>query len=87
MTPDKMRALRIKLRNVLWRHFPRAQAAEIWPAVKALERFMVRESFDLWRMDHEAGCACWDCVLALHCEVVQHAALLRVAQETAEEFD
>jgi hypothetical protein len=87
MTPDKLHALRIKLRIELWKCFPKASAYSIWHAVEAMMRLMIRESYDLWHMEHEAGCACWDCVLALHCEVLQHAALLRVAHETAEEFD
>jgi hypothetical protein len=87
VTPEKVRALRIKLANVLWRQFPKADAISIGLAANAVLKLMLREAVDIATMPHEKDCACWDCVLRLHAEVIRHRAMLQVKQETEKEFD
>ena len=87
MTPSKLRALRFKLRDILWRQFPKADAISIGLTVNAVLKLMLREAVDIATMPHEDDCSCWDCVLRLHGEVVRHMAEMKVARETEEEFD
>jgi hypothetical protein len=82
-----MRALRLKLRDELWKCFPRADAISIGKAVNAILPLMLRESFSLVDMEHKEDCACWNCVHALHNAVSERVARWRVAQETAEDYD
>jgi hypothetical protein len=87
MTPDKIRSLRLKLRNVLWRCFPQADGITIGLAVNRLLPLMVRESSNLVEMEHDRDCACWDCLLALNAAVAEHQAWMRAARQAAEEHD
>ena len=87
MTPDKIKALRIKLGNELWKCFPRADAISIGKAVNVLLPMLLRESFNLVDMQHSRDCACWDCVHALNADVTEALARWRVAQDAAKEHD
>lgn len=87
MTPDKIKALRISLRDELRLYFPRANASSITQAINALVPLILRESFNLVEMEHERDCACWHCVRTLSADVIEHAAKLRVAREAAEDHD
>lgn len=87
MTPDKLRAFRIKLTNELWKSFPRTEAATIWQAAARIERLMVFEAFKLVDMEHECDCGCWNCVMTLHSDVARRLAEQRAAHEAAEEHD
>lgn len=87
MTPDKLRAFRIRLTNELWKSFPRNEAATIWQAANRIERLMVFEAFKLVDMEHNHDCACWHCVMTLHSDVAQRLAERRAAQEAADEHD
>ena len=48
---------------------------------------IMRESFNLVEMEHVPDCACWDCLLGLNADVIEHLARLRVAREAADEHD
>jgi hypothetical protein len=87
VTPDKLQAFRIKLTNELWKSFPRADAASIWKAANVLLPLIMRESFNLVDMPHEADCVCWNCVMALHSDAARRLAEWRTAQEAADEHD
>lgn len=87
MTPDKLRAFRIKLTNELWKSFPRAEAATIWQAADRVERLVIFEAFKLVDMAHERDCGCWNCVMALHSDVARRLAERRAAQEAADDHD
>lgn len=87
MTPKKVRALRLKLRDELWKCFPKADAAQVHQAVNLVLPLIMRESFNLVEMEHDRDCTCWPCLHALHAEIVEHHARMRVAREAAEEHD
>jgi hypothetical protein len=87
MTPAKIKALRLKLRNVLWRCFPQADGTSIARAVDRLVPLIARESFNLVEMEHDRDCACWGCLLALNAAVAEHQAWMRAARQAAEEHD
>jgi hypothetical protein len=87
MMPAKLKALRLKLRNVLWRCFPQADGISIGQAVDRLVPLIVRESFNVVEMEHDRDCACWDCLLALNAAVAEHQAWMRAARQAAEEHD
>lgn len=87
MTPDKLRGLRIRFRNVLWRRFPQADAVTIGQGTNELVNIAVREAFNLVDMPHAIDCVCWNCVLALNAEVVERVARQRAAHEAADDYD
>jgi hypothetical protein len=87
LTPEKIRAVRLKLCRVLWRRFPEEDAISIGLAVNAIMQVVLKEAVDLATMPHEQDCVCWSCVLDLHCSVLMHQAQLRIAHEAEEEFD
>lgn len=87
MTPARIKALRLRMRDALWKCFPRADAISIGRAVNVLLPMIMRESFNLVEMEHAPDCACWDCLLNLNAVVTEHQAWLRAAREAAEEHD
>jgi hypothetical protein len=87
MTPRKLGAFRIKLRNELWKCFPRGDAALMFRAMQRIEALMVREAFNLVDAEHADSCACWHCLLNLHGEIIRHHAEMRAAREAAEDHD
>ncbi len=87
MTPRRIKALRIKLRNEIWRAFPRAEAAAVYALVFRLDRLVAREALNLVDGEHAPDCACWACVLSLNADVTVLTAERRAALEAAEEYD
>ena len=84
MTPDKIRRLRYKLRDELWKCFPDAESYRIFRAVDRLLPLLLRENFMVVDSVHENDCACWDCILKLNAEITMHVAMLRVKYAPAE---
>lgn len=87
MSPKKIRRLRYKLAAELRYCFPRTDQVTIGKAVNLIVLLLLRETFNLVNSEHEADCACWHCVMSLNADVAQHAAMLRVAREAADEHD
>lgn len=80
-------ALRIKVKNALWRLAPRAEAASVWAATDAVIAAIDREPLGLMDDEPVPACACWECVLRLSAQVLQHHAMMRVERESLEEHD
>lgn len=80
-------ALRIKVKNALWRFAPRAEAASVWPATDRIIAVIDSEPLALLDDEPVKDCACWECVLRLNAQVAQHCARMRVERESLEEHD
>ena len=88
MTPGRLRYLRIKIQNKLWRRFPTASAIDIGLAAEEILSVVLFEPTLIVSVDHnDPDCCCWDCLLALNAAVVITSARLRVDEEAAGEFD
>ena len=87
MTPRRMKGLRIKLRNEIWRTMPKASASEVYTLVHRLDRLVALEALNLVDEDHHPDCACWRCVLSLNADVTVSVAERRAALGAAEEYD
>ena len=82
--PNRQRALRLKLRDVLYRLKPDADAADIFDTVVKVIRAVEQEPLAVLAEDPVPGCACWLCVLRLNAGVTQEAARRAVEQEDVE---
>ena len=80
-------ALRIKIKNALWRFAPRAEAAIVWAATDAVMLAIDREPLALTDDEPVKDCACWECVLRLNAQAAQQCARMRVERESLEEHD
>jgi hypothetical protein len=80
-------SLRIKVKNALWRLAPRAEAASVWEATDAVLAAVGTEPLGLLEDEPVPSCACWECVLRLSAQVLQHRAMMLVKYEAAEEHD
>lgn len=84
---NERRSVRIKIRNVLWRYYPRASDARITWTTDAIMDVIGRYPLALLEDEPVPGCACWLCVLRLNAWVAQHNAIMRVERESMEEYD
>jgi hypothetical protein len=86
--PHQRAALRLKLRDVLWKFHPRADAIDVGEAVLALMRLLDRSQIGSFMGEPPTpDCACWDCVLRLQAAVVQQQARWAVAELEEREID
>lgn len=80
--PRQIKNLRLRLRDELWKCFPRADAISIGNAVNTLIQIIVRESADFTIFEHADDCACWHCVLSLNADVTHWLACRQVEART-----
>lgn len=85
--PRQIKNLRLKLRDELWKCFPRASAISIGHATNALMNMIVYESANYSIFEHADDCACWHCVLAVNAEVTQWLACRQVKEQAEQEHD
>lgn len=82
--PNRQRALRLKLRDVLYRLKPDADAFDIFNTVEKVLRAVEQEPLAVLAEDPVPGCGCWLCVLRLNAWVAQETARRVVEQEDVE---
>lgn len=83
--PRRIKNLRLKLRDELWRCFPRSDAISIGKATNVLLQMIVHESADFTIFEHADDCACWHCVLAANAEVTRWLACRQVKEKVKQE--
>ena len=86
MSTASKRALRLKLRNVLYRLKPDADSEVIFKAVEDVLRAVGQEPLARLAECPTPGCGCWLCVLRLNAWVAQETARM-VAERAPEDID
>jgi hypothetical protein len=84
---DRRRALRIKIRNILWKMAPKQSEVAVGMAAEAILEAVGRDPLGTLADCPVPGCSCWLCVLRLHAEVLYHQAYMRVDREAEQEVD
>ena len=83
----RRRALRIRIRDEIWKIAPKLSAVEAGMAAKAVLTALGRDPLGTLEECPTPSCACWMCVLRAHSEVVYHQAQMRVEREAEQEVD
>jgi hypothetical protein len=80
------RALRLKLRDILWKFKPDADVIEVGQATLGIMRILDRAPLGtLMDIPAVPNCGCWQCVLRLEATIVQQHA--RWSIEAMEELE
>lgn len=84
---DRRRALRIRIRNILWKLAPKPSEVAVGMATEAILEAIGRDPLGTLADCPVPNCSCWLCLLRLQAEVAWHQAHLRVEREAEQEVD
>ena len=87
MTSRKLKRLHHRLSYLLRTSLPELDEVSIGRVANRLEQFVIYQAFELVKIEHEPGCACWLCLDAVHLEVWHHQCEMLANRRIAEQHD